>query len=177
VSRKVTVQTAPVPPADAEQVAAAKLVYYGRYECEFNQTINIASDAAHDGYARVQYGKASYLMKPVLSSTGAVRLEDVKGDTLMVQIANKSMLMNVRVGQRMVDDCISPQQRDLIQAAARVADEPGRGLMQNAPAPAMAASAASAPGSQASTPLPSVLPPPASPMAPGEPASAPLASR
>ena len=35
-------------------------------------------------------------MKPVLSSTGAIRLEDVRGETLMVQIASKSMLLNVK---------------------------------------------------------------------------------
>ena len=37
-------------------------------------------------------------MKPVLSSTGALRLEDVKGRVLMLQIANKSMLMDTQAG-------------------------------------------------------------------------------
>ena len=56
-------------------------------------------------------------MKPVLSSTGAIRLEDVRGETLMVQIAAKSMLLNVKTGHRIVDDCISPKQHELIEAA------------------------------------------------------------
>ncbi|MGZ5236066.1 MAG: hypothetical protein ACXWCV_07135, partial [Caldimonas sp.] len=64
-----------------------------------------------------RHGKGEWLMKPVLSTTGAIRLEDVKGETLMVQIASKSMLLNVKTAHRIVDDCISPKQRELIEAA------------------------------------------------------------
>jgi hypothetical protein len=46
-----------------------------------------------------------------------VRLEDVKGETLMVQIASKSMLLNVKTRHRIVDACISPRQRELLEAA------------------------------------------------------------
>jgi hypothetical protein len=53
----------------------------------------------------------------VLSSTGAVRLEDVGGETLMVQIASKSMLLNVKQGKRLVDECICPKQRELVAEA------------------------------------------------------------
>jgi hypothetical protein len=68
-------------------------------------------------YVEVKHGKTDYLMKPVLSSTGAVRLEDVRGETLMVQIASKSMLLNVKTAHRVVDDCVSPKQRELMEAA------------------------------------------------------------
>jgi len=56
-------------------------------------------------------------MRPVLSTTGAVLLEDVKGQTLMVQIASKSMLLNVKTRNRIVDACVSPRQRELLEAA------------------------------------------------------------
>jgi dihydropteroate synthase len=56
-------------------------------------------------------------MKPVQSSTGAIRLEDVTGETLLVQISNKSMLLNVKTGHRVVDDCVGSKQRELIAAA------------------------------------------------------------
>ena len=65
----------------------------------------------------VKHGKTEYLMKPVLSSTGAIRLEDVRGETLMVQISSKSMLLNVKTAKRIVDDCVSPKQRELIETA------------------------------------------------------------
>jgi hypothetical protein len=65
----------------------------------------------------VKHLKSVYVMKPVLSSTGAIRLEDVRGETLMVQIAAKSMLLNVKTGHRIVDACVSPKQRELMEAA------------------------------------------------------------
>jgi len=100
------------PPASPEQVEAAGRVYYGEYKCELNQNVNIVANAQYPSYVDVQHLKTSYLMKPVVSSTGAVRLEDVKGETLMVQIANKSMLLNVKTGHRVVDDCESPSQQE-----------------------------------------------------------------
>jgi hypothetical protein len=107
-----------VPPdAGVEQLQAADRVFYGAYECEFNQTLSIAMDSKYPGYVDVKHLKADYLMKPVVSSTGAIRLEDVQGETLMVQIANKSMLLNVKTGHRLVDDCINAKQRELMAAA------------------------------------------------------------
>ena len=111
-----------VPEAAPEQIDAAERVYYGAYECEFNQTVDIEKSPKHPAYVNVKHAKSAWLMKPVLSSTGAVRLEDVKGETLMVQIASKSMLLNVKTAHRLVDDCISPKQRELI-AAAKAAKE------------------------------------------------------
>lgn len=129
--------------ATPEQIEAARLVYYGRYECEFKQFVEIVEDPRNMAYVDVKLGKNFYVMKPVLSSTGALRLEDVKGETLMVQIANKSMLLNVKAGRRLVDDCVSPRQRELIEAAATAKSD-------EAAAQAAAASAASAPAADAS---------------------------
>ena len=106
-----------VPEAQPEQVKAAELVYYGAYDCEFSQTVSIAQSPKYSAYVNVKHGKNDWLMRPVLSSTGAVRLEDVHGETLMVQIASKSMLLNVKSGHRIVDDCVSPKQRELIAEA------------------------------------------------------------
>jgi hypothetical protein len=116
-----------VPDAQPDQVKAAELVYYGLYDCEFQQTVTITQSAKHSAYVDVKHGKNDWLMKPVLSSTGAVRLEDVKGETLMVQISSKSMLLNVKTAHRIVDDCISPKQRELIAEAkaAKAAAEAG----------------------------------------------------
>lgn len=108
---------APLPAATDAQTAAAGMVYYGAYGCEFKQSINVQQDPKAQGYVDLAFGKAHYTMKPVLSSTGAIRLEDVKGRTLLVQIANKSMLMDVVAGHRLVDDCVSDQQAAFVKAA------------------------------------------------------------
>lgn len=154
---KAPAKKAPVfvlPTASAEQLEAAKLVYYGHYECELRQIVDIDEDTKDAGYVDVKHGKALYVMKPVLSSTGALRLEDVKGQTLMVQIANKSMLLDVKAGHRIVDDCVSPKQRELMAAAAKA---------KEAEAAASAASAAAAPASARGSEVNGSMPyPPAS---------------
>ena len=150
-----------IPPASAEQIDAADQVFYGTYECEFKQTVRIAANPKHASYVDVKHDKADYLMKPVLSSTGAVRLEDVRGVTLMVQISSKSMLLNVKTGQREVDECISPRQRELVEAARAAKAET---------AASAAAAAATVSAAAASTPSAS---PPAEAAAPVAEVSAP----
>lgn len=105
--------SAPVPlaPADAAQREAAKLAYYGDYACEFSQTISVSPNPKSEGYVDLRFKKNTWTMKPVLSPTGALRLEDVKGRMLLVQIAKKSMLMDTKIGQRVVDECASEKQR------------------------------------------------------------------
>ncbi len=108
----------PVPaPASPEQITAAERVYYGIYECEFNQTVDISINSKYPAWVDVKHGKNTYLMKPVLSSTGALRLEDIRDEALMVQIASKSMLLNTKTGTRIVDACVSPKQREFTEAA------------------------------------------------------------
>jgi hypothetical protein len=65
-------------------------------------------------------------MKPVLSSTGALRLEDVKGRMLMIQIANKSMVMDTQIGQRLVDGCMHEKQREF---ARTMESQPKEGVL------------------------------------------------
>jgi len=48
----------------------------------------------------------------------------VTGRTLMIQIANKSMLLDTKLGQRLLDDCVHPEQARLM-AEAKAAAEAG----------------------------------------------------
>ena len=57
-----------------------------------------------------------YYMTPVATTTGTVRLEDIKGGAVWLQIANKSMLMNQKLGQRLADECMSPEQTLVAEA-------------------------------------------------------------
>jgi len=139
-----------LPQALPEQIDAAGRVYYGAYECEFNQGVTIAKSEKHAAYVDVRSGKSTWLMKPVLSTTGAVRLEDVKGQTLMVQIATKSMLLNVKTSRRIVDECVSARQRELI-AEAKAAEAAASVTGQAASAPQAAASSAQPPASAAAS--------------------------
>ncbi len=104
--------------AGADQLAAAEQVFTGSSQCEFNQTISVEPSDKHSGYVDVRQGKRSWLMKPVLSATGAVRLEDVRNEALMIQIGTKSMLLNQKTGQRLVDDCRHPRQIEMAAPAS-----------------------------------------------------------
>ena len=108
-AKPVAAAKAPAEPeaASPAQLAAAERVYYGTYACEFDKTVQVSTLPKYPGYAELRFGKSVYIMKPVESTTGAIRLEDVKGETLVVQIAAKSMLLNVKTGQRLLDGCVS----------------------------------------------------------------------
>lgn len=103
--------------ATPAQLAAAERVFYGNYQCEFDKTVQVSTLPKYPGYAELRFGKSVYMMRPVESSTGAIRLEDVKGETLVVQIAAKSMLLNVKTGQRLLDGCISEKQGKVAAAS------------------------------------------------------------
>ncbi|MBV8035799.1 hypothetical protein [Roseateles sp.] len=128
---KAAAKKTPAPPpepalaeADAPQLAAAERAYIGDYACEFKEHVHIDKHPKVAGYINVAWKKQVITMKPVLSSTGALRLEDVTGRTLMIQIANKSMLLDTKIGQRLLDDCVHPEQEKLVAAAkaAKIAD-------------------------------------------------------
>jgi membrane-bound inhibitor of C-type lysozyme len=105
--------------ASPEQMEAAGRTLLGPYDCEFNQTITVAMNDKSPGYVNIKHQKAVFTMKPVQSSTGALRLEDVTGKTLWIQIANKSMLMDQKAGRRIVDGCVHASQREAAAAAAK----------------------------------------------------------
>lgn len=95
-----------MPAASVEQLTAASLVRYGDYECELGQTMTLAKSARHDGYVDLRAGRRSATLTPVLSTTGAVRLEEVnRGALLVVQIPAKSIVFDQKAGQRLIDGC------------------------------------------------------------------------
>lgn len=96
--------------ASAEQLLATAQAYLGPHDCEFKQTLSVSKHQV-DGYLVVTFSSKAYTMKPVRSSTGAVRLEEVDGGPmLLVQIPAKSMLMDTARGRRIVDACVSEAQ-------------------------------------------------------------------
>ena len=116
-SRAKPAKVEPPPPpvvliaADGEQLLAAEVTLIGPFSCEFNQVLVVSRNLQYDGYIDVEFAKKKYVMKPVRSTTGAVRLEEVSGAMLMVQIPSKSMLMDTKLGQRVVDGCQNDEQR------------------------------------------------------------------
>ena len=127
------------------EMAIAERVHVGVLPCELGQSVTIAPDTKSPGYFDVSTKGKKYRMFPVETSTGAVRLEDKKAGAVWIQVANKSMLMNQKAGQRLADECMSPAQAAVAQALAKT---PGRSFM-DAPEAAASAPAASQPAASA----------------------------
>ena len=93
-----------------EELAIAERVHVGRIPCELGAYVTVTAEPASPGHFHVEGKGFKYFMAPVATTTGTVRLEDQKGGAVWLQIANKSMLMNQKLGQRLADECMSPQQ-------------------------------------------------------------------
>lgn len=114
----------PLPAASGEQLEAANVAHLGDYDCEFDQKVTLEPYAKAPGYIEMKQKAQAWVMKPVMSTTGALRLEDVKGRMLMIQIANKSMVMDTQIGQRLVDGCVHEKQRAFIATQGNLLSAP-----------------------------------------------------
>ncbi len=90
-----------------DYLAVASQVQVGTLPCELGQTVVLQVDPGQLGHFNLRLGKATYRMAPELTTTGAVRLEDKTAGMVWLQLANKSMLMNQKLGRRMADECKS----------------------------------------------------------------------
>lgn len=100
----------------ANQLEIANRVLTGSAQCEFNQSVRVMPVEAKPGHFQVSFNNANYLMTPQETTTGAVRLEDKRNGIVWLQIPSKSMMMNQKIGQRMVDGCQHAEQRAATQA-------------------------------------------------------------
>ncbi len=117
----LAVATTAVSAITANQLDIAARVLTGKAECEFNQHVEVDAITAHPGHFKVSFKNARYTMTPEETSTGAVRLQDKKLGVVWLQIPTKSMLMNQKIGQRMVDGCTQTEQRVAVEAAKAAA--------------------------------------------------------
>lgn len=97
------------------ELAIAERVQVGKMPCELGASVTLTADAKNPGYFDMQGKNFSYRMFPVATSTGAIRLEDQKAGAVWLQLANKSMLMNQKLGIRLADECASPAQLEVAQ--------------------------------------------------------------
>ena len=92
------------------EMAIAERVQVGLVPCELGASVTLTADKKMPGYFDMQGKNFKYRMFPVVTSTGAIRLEDQKAGAVWLQLANKSMLMNQKLGIRLADECMSPTQ-------------------------------------------------------------------
>jgi hypothetical protein len=100
-------QEAPLP---ADQLSIAEKVHVGHLPCELGASVQMTADERSPGYFNLQGNGYKYRMRPVTTSTGAIRLEDERAGAVWLQLANKSMLMDQKKGRRLADECVHPDQ-------------------------------------------------------------------
>ncbi len=113
---------------NAAQLDIAARVLTGAADCEFNQKVTVQPVEGRAGYFSVTHLGRHYRMVPRETSTGAVRLEDPVNGIVWLQIPAKSMLMNAKRGQRMVDSCTQAEQRAAVAAATAAGQAIGQGI-------------------------------------------------
>ena len=155
----------PLPPATEAQISAVALLHLGRMPCELGAQVLVSLDAKHPGYVDILFGKQLFKALTTLSRTGALRVEDDTKGVLWLQLGNKSMLMDVKRGQRLADDCVHVEHTKALEAAK---GKPVEALLDARPVvataaassaassavSALASSAASAPASSAAASAP-----------------------
>jgi hypothetical protein len=122
-------------------LAVAQRVHVGLIPCELGSSVQV-TPARRPGFFLVQVKNmrnARYVMHPVESRTGAIRLEDPKRGAMWLQLGNKSMLMSQQLGKRLADECMNADQLTL---AGEMKRNPPRGLLDPADPPATPAASA-----------------------------------
>jgi len=109
------------------ELAIAERIQVGNVPCELGASVSLLADAKVPGYFNVQIKGQKFRMFPVITSTGAIRLEDRKAGAVWLQLANKSMLMNQKLGQRLADECMSPVQYEIAEAMKK---SPAQSLLE-----------------------------------------------
>lgn len=146
-----------------EDLEVAKRVHIGTFPCELGASVTVTPSDKRPGFFTVRSGLMRFRMHPVGSRTGAIRLEDARAGAMWLQLGNKSMLMSQKIGQRIADECMSPDQvtfADELKRNPRPSildalppETAGAGTASAAPVtPASAPPAAAAPAPAASAP-------------------------
>jgi hypothetical protein len=99
-------------------------VYLGRFTCEANQIVSLQEVPNAPGQYLLHFKKFKFKLVAVSTHSGVVRLEDPFSGATWVQLNSKSMLMDSRRGQRLVDDCQHPTQKAMAEAMKTTPDQP-----------------------------------------------------
>lgn len=102
-----------------DELRIAEQIHLGKLPCELGSFVQVDADAKSPGFFNVQTKTQKFRMFPVITTTGAIRLEDQRNGAVWLQLANKSMLMNQKIGQRLADECMSPAQYAVAEALKR----------------------------------------------------------
>lgn len=104
---------------DTDRMAVAPMVLRGASQCEFKQQIHLTEHPTLPGRFLLEYNKLKYVLTPQPTTTGVIRLEDKRTGLVWLQVPVKSMLMDTKKGQRLIDNCMHEAQTAEVDAMKR----------------------------------------------------------
>ena len=107
------------------QLTLADRVLTGVADCEFKEKVDVEKIPGHNGNFKVTFDHKTYVMVPEETTTGAIRLVDLSGAVVWIQIPMKSMLMNQKEHHRLVDGCQEDEQRIAVQSSQKAGANAG----------------------------------------------------
>lgn len=128
----VEAEPQPMPALSDAHLALAQRVVLGKVPCELGAYVAVSAHQTAPGRFVLEHGRQKFSMVPVLTSTGAIRLEDAASGAVWLQLANKSMLMDQKQGRRLADACMNAEQVAVAEAMAR---SPAPNLLEPLPIP------------------------------------------
>ena len=108
--KQAQLDAAPLAALSSEQLELSNRVALGKMPCELGAHVSLRPDVRGAGHFVLELGAQKFAMVPVVSKTGAIRLEDEAAGVVWLQLANKSMLMNQKQGKRLADACVNAEQ-------------------------------------------------------------------
>ena len=115
VEERKPIEDEPMHELSPAELEIARAVHVGTMRCELGATVTI-TPGRREGFFIIATKNHRFRMHPAESRTGAIRLEDPKRGAMWLQLGNKSMLMSQKLGQRLADECQSPQQVEVAEA-------------------------------------------------------------
>ena len=130
VEERTPIEDEPTHDLSLAELEVARAVHVGEMRCELGASVTV-KPLQREGFFLVSTKNLRFRMHPAESRTGAIRLEDPKRGAMWLQLGNKSMLMSQKLGQRLADECQSPQQ---VEVAEALKNNPPPSIL-DAPAP------------------------------------------
>ena len=129
VEERTPIEDEPMHDLSPAELEIARAVHVGTMRCELGASVTV-TPGRREGFFIIVTKNYRFRMHPAESRTGAIRLEDPKRGAMWLQLGNKSMLMSQKLGQRLADECQSPEQVTFAQA---MKDNPPPSLLDPAP--------------------------------------------
>lgn len=109
---------------EVERMAVVPMVLRGESKCEFGNLVQVVEHPSLPGRFLLEFRGIKHVLTPQPTTTGVVRLEDKRSGLVWLQVPIKSMLMDGRRGQRLVDNCLHETQAAEVAAMQGAPQQP-----------------------------------------------------